>query len=324
MNTINQEQATAEALRKGVRRRRLKSDLVCYVFLLPFIVGALIFTAYPIILSFEYSFTDFNGAYVTKWGFFNFAAMFDTSIIGEAKNIFSSLGLTFLYVICSSTFSLVLSYAFALFVRKKIPGMKIIRVLCYLPCLIPGLASGFLWTDLLAYGTPTMTRPASHGLINTWLTNMGLPAFTFFADPKTSMLTLILTGLWGVGGGMIMWLAAFENIPPDLYEAAELDGASYMKKLFCITIPLSTPMIFYNIVTGIIAGLQVFGTYATYGVGEGESLYFIAIRIYTTAFKSPYNFGLACAEGWLLFIIIAAMTLLLFKTTNWVHYGDES
>lgn len=324
MKSIQQEQVTADALRRGVKIRRLKSDLICYIFLLPFIVGALVFTAYPIILSLEYSFTDFNGAFMTKWGFFNFVRMFDTSILGEAKNIFTSLGLTFLYVILSTTFSLTLSYAFALFVRKKIPGMKVIRVLCYLPCLIPGLASGFLWTDLLAYGLPTATKPASHGLFNTWLTKLGLPAFTFFSDSKTAMITLILTGIWGVGGGMIMWLASFENIPPDLYEAAELDGASYFRKLFSITIPLSSPMIFYNIVTGIIAGLQVFGTYATYGVGEGGSLYFIAIRIYTTAFKSPYDFGLACAEGWLLFLIIGAMTLLLFKTMRWVHYGDEN
>ncbi len=313
-----------EQFRRSAMIRRLKSDLVCYIFLLPFFVGAVVFTAYPIILSCVYSFTDFNGAYATEWGIFNFKALFDFSLLGEAKNVFTSLGLTFLYVIVSSTVSLTLSYAFALFVRRKIPGIKVIRVLCYLPCLIPGLASGFLWTDLLGYGTATATRPASYGLFNTWLTNLGLPAFPFFSDANTAMFTLILTGIWGVGGGMIMWLAAFENIPPDLYEAADLDGASYMRKLFSITIPLSSPMIFYNLVTGLIAGLQVFGTYATYGVGEGGSLYFIAIRIYTTAFKSPYNFGLACAEGWLLFIIIAALTLLLFKTTNWVHYGDEN
>ena len=311
--------------RKARRMRRLKNDAVSYVFLLPFIVGALVFTAYPIIMSLLYSFSDYNGATASHMGFFNYINMFSTARGGLFVPVMKSFGLTFIYVISSTVINLGLSYVLALFLHNKIPGIKLIRVLCYLPCLIPGLASGFIWRDILAYGVPTQGNPYDGlGLFNMWFTRLGLPTATFFDSENTAMLSLLFTGLWGLGGGMIMWIAAFENISPEFYEAARIDGAGYMRCLLKITLPLSTPILLYNMVVSVISGLQVFGTFAAYGTGEKESLYFIAIRIYITAFTgSKHMPGLACAMSWVLFVIIAGLTLIMFKTGNWVQYNDD-
>ena len=303
LNSAASADTAAALARKRSRMRVLKKNLVSYSFLLPVIIGILVFTLYPICMSFLYALSNFNGTKITQMGLFNFQKIFTFGVTGWGDRVFGSLGITFVYVVCNLTLSLVLSYVLALFLQRAIAGMRIIRVLCYLPCLIPGI-----------------------GLFNTWLMKLGMEPLTFFTDAKTALPTLIVTGLWGVGGGMIMWLAAFGNISPDLYEAAKIDGAGYFRRLFAITVPMSTPILFYNAVTSMIGGLQVFGTYANYGTGVDDSLNFIAIRIYVTAFQDsfPGNYGLACAMAWILFFIIGALTLVMFKTGGWIQYGEDS
>ena len=311
------------SFRNDRRIAALKKNLVSYSFVLPFFIGLVVFTAYPIVMSFVYALSNFNGVKITEIGLFNFTdKIFDFSEFGWGRKVFGSLGITFLYVIEGTGLSLVLGYILALFLRAEIKGMRLIRVLCYLPCLIPGIAAGFIWTDLFS---ADLADPSMNGLLNTWIIKSGGEPLTFFTSAKTSLATLIFTGLWGIGGGMIMWLAAFGNISPELYEAAKIDGAGYFKRLFAITVPMSTPILFYNAVTSLIGGLQVFGTYANYGTGVEDSLNFIAIRIYVTAFVDsfPGNYGLACAMAWVLFAIIALLTLVMFKTSGWIQYGED-
>ena len=209
--------------------------------------------------------------------------------------------------------------------KSEIPGIRVIRVLCYLPCIIPGIAAGFIWTDAFAANVSDLSM---NGLINTWIMNLGGKPLPFFSQGESSLPTLLFTGLWGLGGGMIMWLAAFGNISPDLYEAAKIDGAGYFSSLFHITLPMSTPILFYNAVTSMIGGLQIFGTYANYGAGVDDSLNFIVVRIYRIAFDSVSEpggtQGLACAMSWILFLIIGLLTLLMFKLGGWVQYGEDS
>lgn len=193
-----------------------------------------------------------------------------------------------------------------------------------MPCLIPGLASGLIWRDAFKYNAMGLVQ--NYGIFNTWFHKLGLPAFPFFESAQTAMFSLILSGMWGLGGGLIMWLAAFENVSPELYESASLDGAGYWRQVFSITIPLTTNMLFYNLITSMIGGLQVFGTFATYGVGTDESLYFVVIRIYNTAFGGNLgvnNEALACAMSWILFLVIGLFTAIMFKTNKWVKYSDE-
>jgi multiple sugar transport system permease protein len=280
----------------------------------PALVGFAVFIAYPIAMSLFYSFTDFNGIFIRKTGVFNFKDIFDFSRYGFGREVFRSFGITSVYAVILIPVNMVLSYALALALRKGIPGIKGIRLLFYLPVLIPGIVGGQIWTDMLLYPT---------GLVNQWLTNLGLPKQTFFVSDKTVIPTLLLMAQWGVGGGMILWLATLGNISPALYEAADIDGAGFFSKLRRITIPLSTPIILYNLITSLIGILQIFDTYAFIGRGMNDSAYFISIRIYVTAFGDAHQYGLSCAIAWVLFAVIAALTAVMFRTSKWVFYGDK-
>lgn len=290
-----------------------KKNYISYIFLMPAILGFFIFTIYPVSASFFYSFTDYNGMFATKFGLFNFADIFDSSISGRWAEISKSFGITFLWSVVSVPFGMILSFSLSLFVFKEVKGIKIIRLLYYLPCIIPGIAISLLWADMFS----------ENGLINTWLVSIGLHANTFFDGENTAFLTLLLTQVWLIGGGMIMWLAALNNIPNTLFESAKIDGAGYFRTLFKITIPMCTPIIFFNLVNAIIVSLQIFDSYAMVGVGPKESLKFINIYIYTIAFVgSGTQKGFACAVAWLLFLVIAIITVFTFKTNKWVYYGD--
>ena len=299
---------------KGIRiKPRVKEEITGFLFAMPVILGLLIFTFLPAIQGFIYAFFNFDGFNMGEFvGFGNFVRFFakDRDTVYIFRN-------SFLYAIINVPLSLVLGYLVALLVNTQMKGIKVFRTLFYLPCVIPGVASALLWQDLFA----------ANGIINQILTNFGLPAATFFSEAKSSMATYIWTTTWGVGGSMVLWLASFKNIPSTLYEAAILDGANWAKKLWYITIPMSTAMIFYNLVTGIIGALQLFNTYivasGTNGKGEGNSLYVFAVKIYKTAFVGTNpQVGYAAAIGIVLFVIIMILTAITFKTNKWVHYSE--
>lgn len=291
----------------------LKKEWSNWVFLLPFVVGFCLLIIYPLITSFFYSLTDFNGISIKKIGFFNYADIFDFSKFGYGKEVFRSLGLTALYTMISVPVNTVLSYALALSLHKSVKGIKGIRLLFYLPVLIPGIVSGQVWIDILSY---------PDGIINQWFTTLGFNPIPFYNSEDWQLATLIITGQWTLGGAMIVWLAALSNVPPTIYEAAELDGAGYFRRLFQITIPMTTPIIFYNLISLIIMCLQTFDSYAYLGRGINDGTYFISIRIYVTAFGDGRQYGLACAIAWILFAIIGGLTAVMFKMSKWVYYGE--
>lgn len=289
----------------------IKRDYGCYLFLLPIILGFAVFTAYPIISSFFYSLTDYNGIFFSQFGLQNFQKLFSLGADGLLKDIGFSFGITFLWAVISIPLGMVLGYIVALVVNREIKGVKVFRLLYYMPTIIPGVAMSFIWYDVFR----------ADGLANQFLGLFGMHS-QFLDGENTALATLIFTGLWGMGGNIIMWLAALRNIPPEMYEAAALDGAGYFKQLFKITIPMSTPMIFYNLINAMIAALQAFDVYAMVGRGPNDCLYFISIRIYETAFGGGARYGLASAMGWLLFAVIAVLTVIAFKSNKWVNYGD--
>lgn len=297
---------------KAHLKSKLRAELTNWLYLIPWAIGFIVLGIYPIIMSIVYSFTDFNGVFATKIGFFNYERLFSTKADGLFWEMLISFGVTFLYGIVSVPIGLVAGFSLALFLKKNIPGIKFIRFLMYTPCLIPGIISAMLNVDMFA----------SNGLINTWLVSMGFKQQTFFDSAETAFITLILTGLFGTGGSMIIWLAALNNISEELYEAASLDGAKPLSLLLRITIPMCSPMIFYNLLGSITGSLQMFGTYAALGTGPDNSLYFIAIRIYVTSF-TRYEMGLGCAMSWILFVVSAIISGIVFKYSKWVYYGED-
>lgn len=293
-----------------------KKSYVGWLFTLPMTLGLLIFTFYPMIQSLVYAFAEYDGVeHFELIGLGNFIRMFTV----DRREVFTTLRNTFLYSIISVPLTLVLSYMLALLVNKKIAGVGVFRVLYYLPVVIPSVVSGLLWKGIY---DPT------YGLGNSILNAFGLPSSQFFEAEESALASYIFMNVFGVGGSMILWLSTLKNVPPELYEAATIDGANGAVKLFCVTIPLSTSMIFYNLITGIIGSLQTFNTYviaANEGRGPGDSLYFFAVKIYNTAFSGMrFEYGYASALAWVLFIIVGVLTIFIFRTSKWVYYGEES
>ena len=293
--------------------KRWKKILTGYAFIAPVVLGVLIFSLYPLISSFVFSFFKvFNGIKPPQYfGLFNYIQIFHDEDVGR------SLLITFLYSGVTVPATLALSFLLALLLNSKLKGIGAFRVMCYLPVVIPGTVLGILYNDFF---------DVRFGLANEILRCLGLPEGTFFSSEKTSLITLMFTNLWGLGGGMILWLAALKNVPESLIEAAKIDGAGALVRLTRVTIPMCTSMIFYNLIMGIIGALQTFSnvfiiTGGTAGVRQ--SMLFYSMKIYFTAFSS-WNMGYASALAWVMFLIIAGLTAIVFSTSKWVFYGEEA
>lgn len=292
----------------------IKRNYTGWLFIMPTVLGILFFTLYPMVASLVYSFFDYNVVDPPhNFGFQNYIRPFTEGWPEFSK----SLQVTFVYSIVSIPLNMVLSFALALMLNQKAKGMRFFRLLYYLPVIIPSVVSGLLWRDIM--------QP-NGGIMNAIFEAVGLPASKFFMDKNMALPTLIFTGLFGLGGGMILWIASLKNISPALYEAADIEGANYFVKLFRITVPMCSPVIFYNLITGVIGALQTFGgVFVITGGGGGvdNSMLFYVMNIYNQAFSSRLAMGYASALSWILFVIIGILTFIMFKTSKWVYYGGE-
>lgn len=294
-------------------RKFWKKNGGCYLFLIPAFIGFFVFSVYPVVYSLFLSFTDSNGARFTEIGLFNYRQIFSDDLLNGWATISNSFWLTFRYALMCIPIGLTLSFFLALLLNSAVKGIKFFRILYYLPVLIPGLAMSIIYADMFDY---------PGGIINQIVVSLGGKAVPFFEDPGIIMPWYMVAGFFGLGGNMIMWLAALANVPKQLIEAAKIDGARGIRVLFSVIIPMCTPIIFYNLINSVITSLQIFDTYASLGVGPEESMYFIVILIYRVGFES-YQMGFACAVAWMLFVVIALLTLVMFKTQKWVVYLDE-
>lgn len=296
------------------KARAAISWLSSFAFVLPVVIGILVFTMFPMVSSLVYSFTR---TYTTVQGIGEWVAFRNYGMLFHEywPEISRSLGITFLFTVISLPITLILSFALALLLTKDIKGIKVFRVIYYLPVMIPTVVSGILWS-MLANGTDMSA-------FNMILNACGIPSFSFYDSGETAMFTFILMGLFTIGSSMILWIAQIKSVPATLYEVAELEGANAFVKLFRITIPMCTPIIFYNLITGIINSLQVFSNVITLNIEPGgkEALDFIVVQIYD--FYNSTDLSMACALSWILFIIIAILSAIAFKFNKWVYYGEE-
>ena len=304
-------EATEETKQKNKRKYKpqnkflkfLKRNYVGWLFNLPLMIGLAVFTFVPMFLSLYYSLfeieADFSAQFV---GFGNYLRIFsDRSMPKVALN-------TFLYAVISVPLNIILSYFLALLVNQKFKFTGFFRILYYLPVVIPAVVNGLLWKDL---------TDGTYGVFN---------KFPFFGSAETAMISLIFMNSWGIGGGMVLWLSAFKNIPNSLYESAKIEGANAFQRFVNITLPLSTPMIFYNMIMSVIGTLQYNGTLtfaSRYGRGEGDSLYLYGVKVYWEAFRNG-NIGYAAALSWLLFLVIAVLTGIMFVSSKWVYYQEDA
>ena len=298
-------------MRKRIRRKnKIKLTITGWLFISPVIIGILIFTAVPLVKSFYYALSNYNSIKPPEFiGLQNYKDLFKDDLF------LHSLKITFKYAAISVPVNLLLSFSFGLLMNANIKGIGFFRFLAYLPCVIPGVASAIIWKDLF--------NPTSVGRFNQLITALGFKPFPWLTDPKTALFSMFFMGLWGLGGGMLMWLANLKGRSQSYYEVARLEGASRAQQLWHVTIPFMTPLIFYHLVTGVIGSLQAFGaSFLMTGGGPLNSTRFIGLLIYNTGLQEM-NMGYACSMAWVLFAIIMVLTLLLFKSGGWVYYGEE-
>lgn len=299
----------------GALKKKIRNSITGWLFILPMAFGICMFTLFPIIQSFYYSFHKYDIISVFDFvGFDNYVKIFtrDSEVGKVVVN-------TLLFACVNIPVVMVGSYLLALLLNVNLKGIKVFRVLYYLPCTMPAIVSGIVWSYIMRYNLETP------GLFNQILQSLNLPMSPFFyAENFTSIGSIVLMNLWSLGGGTIVWLAQFKNIPKQLYEAAEIDGANTLRKFFSITLPMSTPMIFYNLITTFIVTLQFNGTLTfapNDGLGNNESTYMFGLKIYHEAFRRT-NMGYACALAWVLVVVVGVLTAFLFKTNKWVQYDN--
>ena len=290
-------------------KNKIKTILCGYIFLSPVIVGMLVFTAVPLIESFYTSFTEYYNVGEHIWlGFDNYKAVFELPLFWKAmKN-------TFYYAGVSIPLNMFCSFFLAYMLNTKLRGVKIFRAIFYSPCIIPTAASVIVFADLF---NPTF------GWLNQILELLGLHPYTFMQEVETAMPSMVIYSMWNMGAPMLIWLAAFNSVSPDIYEAAEIDGVGWVTKLFKITFPLVTPVIFYNLVMGIIGGLQLFAqVYLMTNGGPLQSTTTVVMLIYQYGL-TQMDMGFASAMAWILAAVIMILTAITFITRKlWVYSED--
>jgi len=292
-------------------RGEFRTLLTGLAFCSPWFLGFLFFTLYPVGASIYYSFCDYDVLSAPAWiGALNYQDMWSDSVFWK------SLRNTFYFATVSIPLGLVFSLLLAVLLNNSVVGRPVFRTFFFLPSLVPAVATAMLWLWVLN---------GKFGLLNYALSLLGVRGPDWLGDQNWTMPSVILTSLWGVGGSVVIYLAALQDVSRELYESAMIDGANAWHKLRHITLPMISPVIFFNLIMGIIGALQVFaGPYIMFGGGgPNRSALFYAIYIYQNAFE--YNqMGYACAMAWILFLIILALTWIATRATRkHVYYAGE-
>jgi oligogalacturonide transport system permease protein len=291
----------------------LKSKHYNYVgllYILPWLVGFFSLQLYPFLMSFYYSFTDLNLFKAPNFiGLANFVQMLTTN-----QDFWQSFRVTFIYVLIAVPAKLAFALAVAMIMNQKLRGINFFRTIYYLPSILGGsVALAILWRLLFMQG----------GVINHYLSYLGIPSYNWLGDPSLALPTISLLQVWQFGSSMVLFLAALKQIPAELYEAAKVDGAPRWRMFFSITLPQLTPILFFNLIMQMVNAFQeMTAAFVITSGGPMKSTYLYGYMIWQYGFDY-LRMGYASALSWALFLVIMAFTLLIFKSSSmWVHYED--
>jgi multiple sugar transport system permease protein len=307
---LGQEPQQRTDWRKARRRRQA---LAAYTFLLPWFVGLLVLTAGPLVASLYLSFTDFDLLGDADWvGLENYVDLFTSD-----PRYFSALGVTLLYVFLGVPVHLGFALLVAILMNQRVKALGLFRATYYLPSLLGGsVAIAVMWRQLFG----------DDGVINHLLAGVGIDAPNWISDPRYALYTLIILHVWQFGSAMIIFLAGLQQVPQELYDAAAVDGASTFQKFRNVTLPMITPVLFFNLVLGIIGSFQAFTPAYVVSGGTGgptDSTLFYTLYLYQEGFTN-FRMGYASAMAWVLLLVIALFTAVNFAMSKrWVYYGDE-
>lgn len=315
--TISAQEKLAElkSKKRGISKLERSRERWGYLFISPWLIGFVLFTLLPIIATLAFSFTNYNpvNAETTEFvGISNFTTMFT-----DAK-VLKSLGVTIRYAVLAIPISFAFGLGMALLVNSKhLAGKDIFRTLFYMPSMIPVVAGALVWAGVMNTQT---------GWLNKGIEVFGISGPDWLNSDQWIYPALVLIGLWGLGNLMLTLLAGMQGVPNELYEAATIDGANGWQQFWSITLPMISPVLFYNMTLMLIGAFKYFDLAYVLKSGSGgpnDSTLFYNLNLYKNAFT--YNLmGYASALAWILFIIVLALTALLFySSSRWVYYAGE-
>jgi multiple sugar transport system permease protein len=298
----------------SMQKRLASENLAGYAFISPFIIGFLSFTIIPMAVSLYLSFTSYDLFSTPVWiGLDNFKEMF----FGDEK-FWTSMKVTFTYVMAGVPLRLIFALMVAMLLNKASRAVGLYRTLFYLPSIIGGsVAVAIMWRNIFG----------NEGTLNALLFFLGADQkILWYQDPSKALWTLIFLAVWQFGSSMLIFLAGLKNIPPSYYEAASVDGANRFQVFFKITLPLLSPIIFFNLVMQTISAFMTFTPAYIISKGEGGPLdgtLLYSLYIFQKAFNF-FQMGYASAMAWVMLVVVGLLTLLLFKTSKyWVHYESK-
>jgi len=314
--TLTPAPVAPAAPQPGRRVRRRQENLAGYVFLSPWLLGLLGITAIPMLISLYLSFTDYSPLIPlteANWiGLENYRRMFTAD-----QSYWHAVQVTVTFALVAVPLKLAAALAVALLLNRSMRGISVFRGLFYLPSLLGGsVALAIVWVSMFN----------RDGAFNSFLAIFGIEGLPWVNDPDWALSTLILLAVWQFGAPMVIFLAGLKQVPVELYEAASVDGASPWRKFVHITLPMLSPVIFFNLVLETINGFQGFTSAFVLSNGTGgpvDSTLMYSLNLYIAGFVD-LNMGYASAMAWVFLLVIGAITVLLFNTGRfWVHYSDN-
>ncbi len=297
----------ASAKSKSIRKREYQG----YLYILPWLLGFTILQLYPFIQSFYYSLTNYSIMASPKWvGIQNYV-----TLLTNDREFWNSFTVTWIYTFYTVPGKIIMALIIALLMNRNMKGINTLRTIYYIPSLFGGsVAICILWRLMFM----------DDGIINALLSVFGLPHVQWLGNTKTALPTICMLEIWQFGSSMVMLLAALKNVPQDLYEAAELDGAGAVAKFVHVTLPQISPIIFFNVIMQTINALQAFtNAFVITKGGPLKSTYLLGMKLYQEAF-SYYKMGYASAISWIIFGAIMVVTLLLFRFSSGVVYYSDA
>ena len=282
--------------------RKKDNCISFFLFSSPWIIGFIIFMLIPMVSSLIISFTEWDILTPPKWvGFKNYKELFSDELF------YKSMKVTMLYTIFSVPINVIFSLFVAMLLNSNIKSMKIYRVIYYLPAVVSGVVVSLLWAWIF--------NP-EFGLLNNILIKVGIHGPRWIYDENWAIPSLVIMSLWGIGGGVIMYLSGLQSIPTNLYYAANIDGANWWNRLRHITIPSMSPILLFTTLTGIIGAMQTFTqAYVMTDGGPNNATLFYAFYVYKNAF-TWYKMGKACALAWILFLVIFILSIIVLKLSS--------
>ena len=301
--------ATSGARLSSWSREEVRSFFTGLAFISPWLIGFIGFTLYPLTSSLYFSLTRYNLIQAPVWiGLDNYIFM-----ATKDPRFYTVISNTLYYVVFSVPISIAFAFMIANLLNTKVMGRSIFRGIIYIPSIVPAICSAMVWLLMLNI---------QYGAINGMLQAIHLPAIPFLSNPDLSKPTLVMIAAWGSGGVVVVFMAALQDVPKSLYEAAIVDGANAWQRFINVTLPMCSPVILFNMIIGLIGAFQEFTMpMLLTGGGPAASTEFYSLHLYRMAF-SNLRMGYASALAWVQFIVIILFTILMFRTSRgWVYYG---